>query len=139
MRRGKEGQCFSNAGRIIRREGKKKPYLRYCEGFYFCDSAWGAWTHHAWIEDSRTGTIHEVTMPAYRCGTDQRHLRFTHRAIIRLNWEDYSEAGWPAGYESIMLPCKHIGCECDSRSGTHQHGGGIDDSDTKRLDPRRKP
>ena len=127
MRRGKVGQCFENAGHIIRSQGWKKNYLRYCEGWLFRGIAW---VHHAWIEDTRDGKIHEVTVPANRCDpTDRYH------AIIKLSAEDYSEAGYPAGYESIMLPCKHIGCEGHSNGDTPYITvfGGIDENETKRF------
>src|SRR5438105_3663669 len=93
---GKAGRCFGNAGRIIRREGRK---------------------HHAWIQDIRTGQVYEVT----RCRFEPRppiskYIDFVYRPVVHLSWEDYSEACFPAGYESIVLPCKHIGCE-DERGG----------------------
>jgi hypothetical protein len=131
MRRGKEGQCFGNAGHIIRRDGWKKTYLRYCEGWLY--GPYDDWpVHHAWIEDSRNGKVHEVTVPAVRCDSSDRY-----HAIIKLSAEDYSEAGWPAGYESIMLPCKHIGCMGHPSHDDWKiiHFGGIDDNEVCRINP----
>ena len=52
---------------------------------------------------------------------------FYYRPLIRLTREEYNEACFPAGYECILLPCKHIGCE------DAVHGGGVDDNDSSRL------
>jgi hypothetical protein len=132
MRRGKPNQCFGNAGHIIRMQGWKKTYLRYCEGWYFGGDFW---VHHAWIEDMRDGKIHEVTVPANRLDSFRRY-----HAVIKLSAEDYSEAGWPSGYESTMLPCKHIGCKGHPNGETPfiTKFGGIDDNEVERFNPKRK-
>ncbi len=123
--------CFSNAGRIIRRLGRRHPTLRYCEGFVFVDAYAREWTHHAWIQDIRTKQVYEVTDGDGRdLLPSERYADFAYQPIIRLTWDDYSEACWPAGYEGILLPCKCIGCEDIELAN---HGGGVDDAEVHRL------
>ena len=77
---GEPRQCFANAGRVIKRCGRRDKSLRYCEGYFECH---GWRIHHAWIEDG-DGNVHEVTLRPHMLPA-----REAYTAVVRLDWSEF--------------------------------------------------
>ncbi len=92
-------ECFANAERVFLEHGGQDANLRYVEGHI------GGGIEHAWLEDAKTGTIYEVTVPEfyevreYKDGVPQewttqktRDDQLEYIAVVKVSYADVIRA-----------------------------------------------
>lgn len=91
-------ECFANAERVFLEHGGQDANLLYVQGHI-------GGTEHAWVEDAKTGTIYEVTIPEfyevreYKDGVPQEWKKYKTKedaldyiATVKVSFADYFDA-----------------------------------------------